>query len=63
MEKPDDSELAGLVETAMWHLLRGETSCNFFWGEAWVPRSTADLDVARDALAEIERRLGPATAA
>jgi len=62
MERPDDSELAGLVETAMWHLLRAETSCNFYWGEAWVPRSTADLDVARDALAEVERRLGPAPA-
>lgn len=59
MERPDDGELAGLVETAMWHLLRAETSCNFFWGEAWVPRSTADLDIARDALAQVERRLGP----
>jgi alpha-amylase/alpha-mannosidase (GH57 family) len=62
MERPDDGELAGLVETAMWHLLRAETSCNFFWGEAWVPRSTADLDIARDALAQVERRLGPAPA-
>jgi 4-alpha-glucanotransferase len=60
MERPDDGELAGLVETAMWHLLRAETSCNFFWGDSWVPRSTADLDIARDALAQVEGRLGPA---
>jgi len=58
-ERPEDSELAGLIETAHWHLLRAETSCNFFWGEAWVPRSTADLDVARDALAQVTARLGP----
>ena len=59
-ERPDDADLAGLIETALWHLLRAETSCNFFWGEAWVPRSTADLDVAREALAQVEARLGPA---
>jgi alpha-amylase/alpha-mannosidase (GH57 family) len=61
-ERPDDGELAATLESALWRLLRAETSCNFYWGDAWVPRSTADLDVARDALAEIERRLGPATA-
>ena len=27
-------------------ILRAETSCNFFWGEAWVPRCHADLDEA-----------------
>ena len=29
---------------AHWRLLRAQTSCNFFWGEAWVPRCHADLD-------------------
>jgi alpha-amylase/alpha-mannosidase (GH57 family) len=58
-ERPDDGELGGMIETALWHLLRAETSCNFFWGEAWVPRSTADLDVGREALAQVEARLGP----
>ncbi len=32
------------LEEAHWRLLRAETSCNFFWGEAWVPRCHADLD-------------------
>jgi alpha-amylase/alpha-mannosidase (GH57 family) len=31
---------------AHWHLLRAETSCNLFWGEAWVTRCHQDLDVA-----------------
>jgi 4-alpha-glucanotransferase len=34
------------LEQAQWRLLRAETSCNFFWGEAWVPRSHQDLDEA-----------------
>lgn len=29
---------------ATWRLLRAETSCNFYWGEAWVPRADSDLD-------------------
>jgi alpha-amylase/alpha-mannosidase (GH57 family) len=42
--------LAELLEQAMWHLLRAETSCNYYWGEAWVPRAHADLDASWDAL-------------
>ncbi len=38
------------IEEAMWHLLRAETSCNFYWGEAWVDRCNKDLEVARQAL-------------
>lgn len=38
------------IEEAMWHLLRAETSCNFFWGEAWVERCNKDLEVALQAL-------------
>jgi len=37
-------EMGQLLEKAMWQLLRAETSCNFFWGESWVPRAHADLD-------------------
>jgi hypothetical protein len=33
------------MEEAHWHLLRAQTSCNFFWGEAWVQRCHDDLDV------------------
>jgi alpha-amylase/alpha-mannosidase (GH57 family) len=31
---------------AQWRVLRAETSCNFFWGEAWVGRCHRDLDEA-----------------
>jgi hypothetical protein len=31
---------------ARWRLLRAQTSCNFYWGEAWVARCHADLDDA-----------------
>ena len=34
------------LEQARWHLLRAETSCHFFWGEAWLPRCHRDLDAA-----------------
>ena len=37
-------------EEALWPLLRAQTSCNFYWGEAWVPRAHADLDLAESAL-------------
>jgi len=39
------------IEAALTLLLRAETSCNFYWGEAWVPRAAADLEAARAALA------------
>jgi alpha-amylase/alpha-mannosidase (GH57 family) len=38
---------------AQWHLLRGETSCNFYWGEDWVHRAHEDLDAALVALRRI----------
>jgi alpha-amylase/alpha-mannosidase (GH57 family) len=34
------------LDDALWHLLRAETSCNFYWGEHWVPKSHRDLDLA-----------------
>lgn len=39
-------ELLNLLEEAHWRVLRAETSCNFFWGDAWVMRCHADLDQA-----------------
>ena len=39
-------ELQQLLAEAQWRLLRAETSCNFFWGEAWVSRCHQDLDQA-----------------
>jgi alpha-amylase/alpha-mannosidase (GH57 family) len=34
------------LEQAHWRLLRAETSCHLFWGEAWVDRCHRDLDEA-----------------
>ncbi len=41
-----DLNFARDFEQAYWHLLRAQTSCNFFWGEAWLDRCHRDLDVA-----------------
>ena len=41
--QPPDPECDRLLEAALWHVLRAETSCNFFWGEAWVERAHNDL--------------------
>ncbi len=38
------------VEQALQCLLRAETSCNFYWGEARVSHAEADLEAARQAL-------------
>lgn len=34
------------IEQATWRLLRAETSCNLYWGEAWVGKIHQDLDAA-----------------
>ncbi len=43
------------LHEAHWRLLRAETSCNLYWGEAWVPRLHADLHEAGFHLREAER--------
>jgi alpha-amylase/alpha-mannosidase (GH57 family) len=57
MAAPDDAAVLNTLEEARWRLLRAETSCNIFWGEAWVDRATGDLDAAVAALDDVERRL------
>lgn len=52
-----DPELDGHLESALWHLLRAETSCNYFWGEAWVPRAHQDLDASWTSLERARQRL------
>ena len=37
-------DLRHRLSEAQWRLLRAETSCNFYWGEAWVQRCHHDLD-------------------
>ena len=57
-----DQALARDLEEATWRLLRAETSCNFYWGEAWVGRAEADLEVSRQALERVKARLPETTA-
>jgi alpha-amylase/alpha-mannosidase (GH57 family) len=47
---PADSGSQTLLDQALGRLLRAETSCNFYWGEAWVGRAEMDLDAATVAL-------------
>lgn len=42
----DRQELIRDLDEAYWRLLRAETSCHFFWGEAWVAKCHRDLDDA-----------------
>jgi alpha-amylase/alpha-mannosidase (GH57 family) len=50
-----DPHRGHLMKEAHWHLLRAETSCNFYWGEAWVDRCHADLDVTWYNLDEVQK--------
>ena len=54
----EDSELERLLEEAMWHLLRAETSCHFYWGEAWVARAHAELDACWSSLNSALAKMG-----
>ncbi|MDY6991129.1 MAG: glycoside hydrolase family 57 [Pseudomonadota bacterium] len=49
--QPNNSES---LETAHWHLLRAQTSCYFYWGEAWLPRCHQELDIVWQHLNEIQ---------
>jgi len=40
-------------ESAYYRLLRAQSSCNFFLGEAWVGKAHADLNEAEQRLAEM----------
>lgn len=37
-------ELRRVLDEAHWRLLRAQTSCNLYWGEAWVHKTHQDLD-------------------
>lgn len=39
-----------LLNEAYWRLLRSQTSCNFFWGEAWLNHCSRDLNDAAELL-------------
>ena len=42
----DPEGLRKELAEAQWHLLRAQTSCNFYWGEAWIYKCHNDLDAA-----------------
>src|SRR5450631_217080 len=52
-----DPEVYRLLEEAHWRVLRAETSCNFFWGEAWLQRCHDDLNQAIHFLNQAGSRL------
>jgi hypothetical protein len=58
-----DGELARVVGQAHWHLRRAETSCNFYWGGAWVYKAHEDLDAVAWHLGEAEAMLARMPAA
>jgi len=45
-EKGGGPEGHHVLDRAYWHILRAETSCNFFWGTRWIHRSFEDLEEA-----------------
>ena len=57
-------ELTRVLGRAQWHLLRAETSCNFYWGEAWVYKAHDDLNSVAwhlgEAQALVDRLTAPA---
>lgn len=55
--RADDAELYRQLGEALWLVLRAETSCNFFWGDAWVQRCHDDLDRAGRRLEAASGRL------
>lgn len=56
-EAGEDVGLDAALAEARWRLLRAETSCNLYWGEAWVERAEADLEAARRALSDARHHL------
>lgn len=45
--RPDlPDEVRRCLTEAQWHLLRAETSCNFFWGTDWVHQAHQDLNTS-----------------
>lgn len=52
-----DPEFHRLADDALFYLLRAETSCNYYWGEAWIPRAHQDLDASQECIDQAILRL------
>ncbi len=57
MTSMHSNEFNDQLNEARWHLLRSQTSCNFFWGEAWVYKCQEDLNIVEQILNNIESSL------
>jgi hypothetical protein len=57
VQKGSNGQVQHDLEEAQWRLLRAETSCNFFWGEAWVERCQKDLNDAWGFIHKVEPAL------
>ena len=47
--------------SARWRMLRAQTSCNLFWGEAWVYRLHDDVNAATPFLERAKALIPPPT--
>ena len=43
------------LDRAYRHILRAETSCNFFWGSQWVSRAYDDLKAAERLMDSVQQ--------
>jgi len=43
------------LQQAYEAILRAETSCYLFWGDAWIPKLYAEAQTARDLLSQLAR--------
>jgi alpha-amylase/alpha-mannosidase (GH57 family) len=57
-ERGAGGEVRGWVVEAYDHLLKAQTSCNFYWGSRWVHRSFDDLERTYRLLDQAMDRLG-----
>ena len=58
-EANDPDEIRQMIFSAYDHILLAETSCNFFWGSAWVHKSFDKLERAYELLDMAMKRLSP----
>ena len=54
----EHEDLARVLKEAHWHLLRAETSCNLYWGDAWVYKIHQDLNDVAWHLGEVRDIVG-----
>lgn len=51
-------EASNLLAEAEEYIMRAETSCNFFWGESWIPRVYRDTELAKKLIKKARVMLG-----